>query len=182
MSGVDAETAEKFKKQGNVDVLELMDIGHLTRCEHCNEQQLPGTIYCLCGKQVPNLQLVCEQKSQGDTQTVVKELLQLKEIYWRTGMARGIKGGGAGESQNRYNARRHHKRSTDGVRGTDGIRIVYTGCTDRWHRYVLMPPAKRRERHRTNSETPRTRRRSTTTTHTLGARRVISLGAISTGC
>ena len=63
MSGVDVETAEKFKKQGNVDVLELMDIGHLTRCEHRKEQQPPGRIYRLCGEQVPNLQLECEQKN-----------------------------------------------------------------------------------------------------------------------
>ena len=42
---VDLCTATLFK-QGNVEVLELMDIDQLLQCEHCDEKQKPCTIYC----------------------------------------------------------------------------------------------------------------------------------------
>ena len=57
-----------------------------------------------------------------------------KGSCWDTFQARGIKGGGTDESQNRYKGCQHHNRSTDGVKRPDIIGVIYTGCTERRNR------------------------------------------------
>ena len=103
-----------------------MDIDHITRWKDCNEQQLPGTIYCSCGQQLSNLQPEYERKFQQDTQTAIEELQHLKDVYWKTCVSRGIKGGGTGESQHRHQAHQHYRRSIDGVKGLDGVKLTRT--------------------------------------------------------
>ena len=71
-------------------MLELMDIHHITSCKHCTAQQLFGTIYCSCRKLIPNL----NPKIKQDTQNLRK-----------TGMPRGIRGGGKAASQYKHAAR-----------------------------------------------------------------------------
>ena len=62
---VDAGTAAKFKKQGNADVLELMDKQHIPRCGQCNEQYLSVTIYCSCGNNDPTSNMNTNRKSKN---------------------------------------------------------------------------------------------------------------------
>ena len=58
----------------------------------------------------------------------------IPEVYRKTGTAGGIKGGGSLESPKRNKARQHCKRSIDGVKGPDRIRIIRSKCRDRWNR------------------------------------------------
>ena len=96
---VDAEAAAKCKKRSKVDVLEVMDIDHVTRCEQCDEQLLPGTVCCSWWKNYPTSSPNPNRQSKKILTKVVFELLYLRVSNWKTGQFRGIKGGGTVEKR-----------------------------------------------------------------------------------
>ena len=111
---VDFDTASNFNDQGDVAMLDLKDIDRIMRCKHCEAQQLLGTINCSCGKLMPNLNPEIDQRIKQDTQKIINVMLTQKDMFWQTGTLRGIKGGGAAESQERHAAREHYKSSFQG--------------------------------------------------------------------
>ena len=107
---VDDEAAAKFKKQGNVDIVELMDTDHITRC--CCDLLLLRTAAAQ-----PQIGVRTENRRRysGSGQGT----LAIDDSVWKTGMARGMKRGGT--------ARQHYKRSIDGFEGPDGIKRIHSG-------------------------------------------------------
>ena len=78
---VDFDTASNFNDQGVVAMLDLKDIDRIIRCKHCEAPQLLGTINCLCGKLMPNLNPEIEQRIKQDTQKIINVMLTQKDRY-----------------------------------------------------------------------------------------------------
>ena len=65
MSVKESRQDKMFQEQGNVHMLEL---DRIIRCKYCNAQEILCTIYCWCGKLMPNIKAEIDHRIKQDTQ------------------------------------------------------------------------------------------------------------------
>ena len=79
---VDARTAEKNSKQGNIDTTELAVIDETTQCEVVQRTHAKGKTCCTCG-------VILQELSAGKANTLkeptAQELVRASSLQWRSG-------------------------------------------------------------------------------------------------